>query len=139
MNSHHKLLITLTLYCAASLFHFIHNAIFIDEYPNLPGWISVAVVYITWLGITSIGIVGYFLVRHGKQVIGLVTLAVYGTFGLDGLGHYSLAPMSAHTFTMNLTIWLEALTAVIVMIAITWLLIKHLRGQPAIIPHQCHR
>ena len=127
MNSNHRLLIILTLYCAASLFHFVHNAVFIDEYPNLPNWISVVVIYITWLGITSIGIVGYLLVHHGKQVIGLITLAAYGTFGLDGLGHYSLAPMSAHTFTMNLTIWLEALTAVIVLITTIWLLTSHFR------------
>ena len=122
-----RLLIILIVYCSASLFHFIHNAVFIDEYPNLPGWISAAGVYITWFGITGIGVVGYLLIRHGKRFIGLVTVAVYGALGLDGLGHYSLAPMSAHTFSMNLTIWLEAISAVMVLITVTGLMVYHFR------------
>ena len=72
------LLIIMIIYCLASLVHFTHNAVFIDEYPNLPGWISSAGVYITWLGITSIGIVGYLLVHYGNRLAGLVTCAVYG-------------------------------------------------------------
>lgn len=124
-----RLLIILIVYCLASLFHFIHNAVFIDEYPNLPGWISAAGVYITWFGITGIGLVGYLLIRRGNRLFGLVTVAVYGALGLDGLGHYSLAPMSAHTFAMNLTIWLEAITAMIVLIAVAGLMVNHFRGR----------
>lgn len=124
-----RLLILLIVYCAASLFHFVHNAVFIDEYPNLPGWISAVGVYITWFGITGIGIVGYLLLRRGHWCIGFVTVAVYGALGLDGLGHYSLAPLLAHTFTMNLTIWLEAITAVLVLIAVTGLMVRQLRGR----------
>jgi len=121
--------IVLLVYCSASLVHFIHNAVFIDEYPNLPGWISAVGVYITWFGITGIGIVGYLLIHYGKRFIGLITCAVYGAIGLDGLGHYSLAPISAHTFTMNLTIWLEAITAVIVLIVVAGLMVNHFRGR----------
>jgi len=124
-----RLLILLIIYCAASLLHFVHNAVFIDEYPNLPNWISAAGVYITWFGITGVGLVGYLLIRRGKQFIGLITVAVYGALGLDGLGHYSLAPLSAHTVTMNLTIWLEAITAVMVLIAVTGLMINHFRSR----------
>jgi len=121
--------IILLVYCSASLLHFIHNAVFIDAYPNLPGWISAVGVYITWFGITGIGIAGYSLIRYGKRFIGLVTCAVYGAIGLDGLGHYSLAPISAHTFTMNLTIWLEAITAVIVLIVVAGLMVNHFRDR----------
>ena len=131
-----KLLIILLVYCAASLFHFIHNAVYIDEYPNLPGWISTAGVYISWVGITGIGLVGYLLIRYGKRFIGLVTVAVYGAIGLDGLGHYSLAPISAHTFVMNLTIWLEAITAVIVLIVVTGLMLHHLRDRSGTVLEQ---
>ena len=124
------LLVILIFYCSASLLHFIHNAIYIDEYPNLPSWISAFGVYITWFGITSIGIIGYLFIHYGKKFIGLVACAVYGAIGLDGLGHYSLAPISAHTFTMNFTIWLEAITAMIVLIVVTGLMtdyVKHHR------------
>jgi hypothetical protein len=132
MNRVKGLLVILLVYCSASLFHFVHNAVYIADYPNLPAWISVAGIYLTWLGITSIGLVGYLLLRHGYRFIGLVTFAIYAAFGLDGLAHYSLAPMSAHTFTMNLSIWSEAVTAVVVLVAVTVLLIKHFKNRPAL-------
>lgn len=113
------LLILLLAYCAASLFHYVHNAAFLDEYPNMPAWLSSVRVYVAWLGVTAVGLAGYVLVRGGYRIAGLVVIAVYGALGLDGLGHYGLAPPSAHTFTMNLTIWLEAATALLVLIAVT--------------------
>ena len=125
-NRSDKLLILLIIYCAASLLHFVHNAVFIDDYPNLPNWITTAGVYIAWAAITSIGVIGYLLLRFGKRLAGLFTVAIYAVIGLDGLTHYSLAPISAHTFTMNLTIWLEAITAAMVLIAVSGLFIKHL-------------
>lgn len=125
-----KLVIVLIAYCSASLFHFVHNAVFIDDYPNLPGWISVAGVYITWIGITAIGLAGFLLIRHGKRASGLFVVAVYGAIGLDGLGHYSLAPISAHTFVMNLSIWLEAITATLVLIVTAGMMVNHFRNRP---------
>ena len=112
------LLILLLVYSAASLFHYVHNAAFLNEYPNLPAWLSPVRVYVAWLGVTAVGLVGYVLVRGGYRFAGLVLIAVYGALGLDGLGHYGLAPLSEHTFTMNLTIWLEAVTALLVLIAV---------------------
>lgn len=109
------MLIILILHGAASLFHFVHNAVFIEHYPNLPGWITVTGVYSTWICIASVGFTGYLLNRYGKPVFGLVAVLVYGAFGLDGLAHYALAPVSAHTLTMNVTILLESGTAVLVI------------------------
>lgn len=119
------LLIVLIVYCCASLFHFVHNAVYIDDYPNLPAWISVAGIYLSWLGITSIGVVGYLLLQFGWRVAGLASVGVYGSLGLDGPAHYRLAPMSAHTFTMNLSIWSEAVAGVIVLVAVTYHLRNH--------------
>jgi hypothetical protein len=67
-------------------------------------------------------------VRRGLPIIGLILLAVYGALGLDGLGHYSLAPISAHSIGMNLTIWLEALTATTVLTGVAGLTLSRLRG-----------
>ena len=39
-----------------------------------------------------------------------------------------LAQMSAHTFTMNLTIWLEAVTAMLVLVAVTAQMVDRLRN-----------
>jgi hypothetical protein len=105
------LLILLLAYGAASLVHYAHNAEFLADYPNMPAWISRAKVYIAWFGVTTIGAVGYLLVRRGHQLSGLCVIAVYAAIGFDGLAHYRLAPLSAHTATMNLSIWLEVATA----------------------------
>lgn len=130
MNSEHRairidvLLILVVAYAGASLFHYSHNAEFLTEYPNMPAWLSRVQVYTAWLGVTAIGLVGYLLLRSRYQVVGLLVLAAYGLLGLDGLGHYAVAPLSAHTLTMNLTIWLEVTTALLLLTAVATLLMR---------------
>jgi hypothetical protein len=119
--------IVLLLYGAASLFHYAHNAEFLGDYPNLPVWLSPALIYGAWLGATTVGVAGYLLLRHGYPLVGLAALGVYGALGLDGLGHYGLAPYSGHTFTMNFSILLEAATAVVLLTAVAGLMLRHLR------------
>lgn len=97
----------LLAYAAASLVHHVHNAELINEYPNMPGWLPRAGVHSAWFGVTAVGVAGYLLMQSRYQLIGLIVLADYGFFGLYGLAHYAIAPVSAHTFTMNLTIGLE--------------------------------
>ena len=103
-------------YGAGSLVHFVHNAEFLAEYPNMPAWLSRTDVYVVWLGITAIGVAGYVLAGHGYRLAGLLLVAVYAALGLDSLGHYALAPMSAHTAAMNSTILLEVATAALLFV-----------------------
>jgi len=104
--------------CAtASLIHFVHNAVFLDQYPGMPGWISRWVVYATWVAETLIGLAGYRMVGRFR-IPGLLTLAAYGVLGFGGLDHYAVAPVSAHSLTMNLTIWLEAATATLLLVGV---------------------
>jgi hypothetical protein len=110
--------ICLIAYTAASLFHYSHNAEFLNDYPNLPAWLSRAQVDAAWVAVTVIGLTGYFLLRRRYRVAGLLVLAVYGLFGLDGLGHFAVAPPSAHTMTMNFSIWLEVATALMLLTAV---------------------
>ena len=112
------LLWCLLAYTAASLFHYSHNATFLADYPNLPAWLTRAEVYAAWLAVTAVGVAGYALVTTGFESAGLFVLTIYGLMGLDGLGHYAVAPMSAHTLAMNASIWLEAATAIAVLVAI---------------------
>lgn len=123
------LLILLLAYGSASLFHHVHNAVFVEDYPNLPAWLSAAWVYAAWAGVTLIGVAGYLLLRRGYRLPGLAVVGLYGAFGFDGLAHYSRAPFSAHTLTMNLTIGLEVATAMLLLIAVASLMIKRLREQ----------
>jgi hypothetical protein len=112
------LLIWLVVYGAASLFHYAHNAEFLAEYPNMPAGLSRMAVYAAWLGVTTVGVIGYLVFRRGYRLAGLSVMAVYAALGFDGLGHYGLAPVSAHTPFMNLTIWLEAASAALLLVAV---------------------
>jgi hypothetical protein len=113
------LIVTMLAYCAASLIHFTHNATYIDAYPNLPDSLTPARVYLAWFAETALGACGYLLLSRGLRVIGLALIALYAVLGFDGLAHYSLAPMSAHTLAMNGSIWMEVLAATALLIVLT--------------------
>jgi hypothetical protein len=115
-RSYGLLLALAAVYCFASLVHFVHNAEFLAQYPNMPVWLSRSKVYASWLLITAVGIVGVVITRSRFALAGLVLVAIYAALGFDGLGHYALAPVSAHTLTMNLTIWFEVAAAAALLV-----------------------
>jgi uncharacterized membrane protein len=121
------LLLLATAYCLASLAHFVHNAEFLRDYPNLPPWLSRSKVYLSWLGITAIGVIGICFARTRFAIIGLLLIGVYAALGFDGLGHYALAPVSAHTLTMNATIWSEVAAAALLLLATLIYLLRQIR------------
>ena len=118
-----KLWILLALYCCASLIHFIHNAEFANEYPNLPAWITRSNVYFAWLAITAVGVTGLLAIGLKQRIFGLLLLTIYALLGFAGLDHYFLAPVSAHTFSTNITILFEVMSAaVLLMLLVSFLL-----------------
>jgi hypothetical protein len=117
----------IVVYFVASLGHFSHNAEFICEYPNLPVWLTRAKVYAAWAAITSVGVVGIFLIRYRFIAAGLLLVAIYAALGFDGLGHYSVAPMELHTLTANLTILSEVFAAALLLVVTLYLLALQLR------------
>jgi hypothetical protein len=122
----------LLAYGAASLLHFAHNAAFADAYPNLPGALSAPVVLGVWAAEALLGLGGWIALRREWEGTGLAALGLYAALGFDGLGHYALAPASAHTFTMNLTIALEALTAAALLTAVGRRLLPRPRARAAV-------
>lgn len=112
------LLALLLLYGMASLIHFVHNAEFLTDYPNLPDTWTRLGVYYAWIGVTATGVCGWLLLNRGYPILGLLVLAIYAVFGLDSLGHYVVARMSEHTLAMNVTIMLEVIAASMVLIVI---------------------
>jgi hypothetical protein len=115
----------LALFCLASLVHFVHNAEFLDDYPNLPEWLSRAQVYAVWFGVTAIGLAGYVLYRLGYRLVGLIVVAVYAAQGFDGLMHYGRAPFAAHTPAMNFSILFEVAAAAALLACAVILAAKH--------------
>jgi hypothetical protein len=114
----------LLLYLAASLLHFMHNAEYLAEYPNLPAWLDRADVYLAWFSLAAVGAAGWVLQRIGWRLAGLLLIGVYAVFGFDGLLHYTRAPFAAHTPAMNFTIWFEVVAAALLLLAIVTSLAK---------------
>ena len=110
------LLVLLLFYGAASLVHFVHNAEYLADYPNMRASWSRTDVYLAWFAMTAVGLVGLLLVVRGLQIPGLLLVVVYAGLGLDSLGHYLLAPMSAHSGAMNVTILVEVAAATVLLI-----------------------
>jgi hypothetical protein len=127
-SRHRTLLILLLVYAAASLVHFIHNAEFIREYPGLPPSWTRAGVYVAWLGMTAVGACGWALLTRNYQVAGALVLAGYALLGLDSLGHYVLAPFSAHTLAMHATILAEVGTAAVVLVQALRLIVERIQS-----------
>jgi uncharacterized membrane protein len=110
------LLALMLAYCAAGLLHFVHNAVYLREYPNLPSWLTSAGVYAAWCVVTAVGAIGYWLHCRVSRMVGLVTISVYCVLGFAGLDHYVVAPISAHSAMMNLSIWVEVMAAIALLI-----------------------
>ena len=120
------LLILVLLYVLASLVHFIHNAEYLPEYPGLPPSWTRSGVYLAWLGMTALGLCGWWLVSRGHVTAGALVLAAYALCGLDSLGHYFVAPFSAHTGAMNATILVEVAAAALVLVQAGTLMVKQM-------------
>jgi hypothetical protein len=114
----------LLAYGAATLVHFVHNAEFLGDYPNMPTSWARADVYVAWLGMTAVGLLGWWAWRRGHASAGIVLFMIYAALGLDSLGHYVVAPMSAHTLMMNATILLEVTAAALVFFGAARLLAR---------------
>ncbi|HET6264703.1 MAG TPA: hypothetical protein VFD95_07590 [Usitatibacter sp.] len=118
MNRQRTLFALALVYAVASLVHFTHNAEFIADYPSMPATWSRGGVYLAWVALTALGAAGLLLVARGSRVAGLLVVAAYAVLGLDSLGHYVLAPLSAHTLAMNSTILVEVTAAALVLVEV---------------------
>ncbi len=78
---------------------------------------------------TAIGVGGWIVLTRGYAVAGLAMLAASALLGVDSLGHYWLAPISAHSLAMNSTILLEVSAAAAVLMAVAYHVARRVRGQ----------
>lgn len=119
-------------YLLASLAHFGHNAEYIAFYPGMPPWLTRETVYLAWIAVTAIGALAIVLLKLRLPALALLALAAYGAFGLDGLLHYTLALCSEHTLWANVTIWSEASTGLLLLLASSVLFLRRLAPRPSV-------
>jgi hypothetical protein len=114
----HQLLASMIVYGGASFVHFVHNAMYLDAYPNMPKWLTPSGVMAAWLAIASTGVAGYWLFSRGATKVGLLVMALYAALGFAGLDHYAVAPVSAHSLAMSATILIEVVAASVLFVVI---------------------
>jgi len=127
MNRDHIVPTLMFIYGAASLVHFLHNAAYLNYYPNMPTWLTPVGVLASWLLVASVGAIGYWLFRQGRRAAGLAVIALYAVLGFGGLDHYAIAPVSAHSLAMNVTIIGEVIAAAVLLVVTAWIAIQ--RGE----------
>ena len=125
------LFVLLIIYGSASFIHFVHNAEFLTDYPNLPDSWTRAGVYFAWIGMTLVGVTGWMLVVRNYHLSGLLLIAIYAGLGLDSLGHYIIAPFSSHTLAMNSTILFEVTAAMLVLIEVAKQMLRRNKNKMA--------
>jgi ABC-type antimicrobial peptide transport system permease subunit len=74
---------------------------------------------------------GLIVSRCGLRALGALLVGAYGAFGLDGLGHYTLALCSEHTLASNFTIWFEVIAGLVLALASALLLRRRIARVPA--------
>lgn len=120
-----------TLYAAATLLHFAHNAEYLVQYPHLPASWSRGEVYAAWCCVMALGLLGYRLYAHGRRGAGLTILGLYAALGFGGLLHYTRAPLHEHSVMMNVTIWAEAAMGTLLLANLVLLAGPSRNGGPA--------
>ncbi|MGL4882766.1 MAG: hypothetical protein ACRC8K_17165, partial [Waterburya sp.] len=113
------LLSIVILNIAITSLHYTDNAIYVREYPE-PEWFTTSGVLITWVVMTQIGIIGYWL--YSKQLFWLsyFLLGMYAGTGLSSFAHYFYGELSQFSAKMHLLIWTDVIAGLSVVAFIIW-------------------
>ena len=119
-RNHQSLLLCLLIASVISTgIHYTDNFLFYQKYPQ-PEWITLDSIYICWVILTLVGIMGYWLYRVGNLGGAYVFLSIYSLTGLSSLGHYLYGAMSEFSFKMHLFICTDALTGMALLGFVFW-------------------
>uniref|UniRef100_A0A0C1R2C3 Uncharacterized protein n=2 Tax=Tolypothrix TaxID=111782 RepID=A0A0C1R2C3_9CYAN len=99
--------------------HFTDNYLFIEKYPQ-PSWITAPSIYQSWLVLTAVGIVGYWLYKYRKFWSAYACLVVYSFTGLASPGHYLYGSWSQFSTKMHLFIWTDGLSGLAILGFTVW-------------------
>ena len=121
MNEQSKtwLLVILIFNIASTSIHYADNAIFVREYPE-PEWITTSGVFITWVVMTSIGIMSYWLYSKQNFWLSYLLLSIYSVTGLSSPTHYLYGTLSQFSLKMHAFIWSDAFAGLLIIGFIIW-------------------
>jgi len=100
----------------ASAAHFLHNAVFLAEYPG-PPWIPGPwFVIVAWLCVATVLLAGYAWHRRGRAGRAVVAVTLYCLSCLLVFGHYVYAPPADFDLLSNALIFSEGTSGMVLWV-----------------------
>jgi hypothetical protein len=100
-----------------SVVHYIDNTVRFDDYTGgKKGFITQAMIPLSWVLFTAAGVGGYRALKQGNRGLGGSLLGVYSVSGLIGLLHYTTVSPSDFDWFQNTFITLDFLAGLAVFV-----------------------
>ena len=120
MNRSAELTIVRRVFVAAlllSVVHYIDNTIRFDDYTGgKDGFVTQAMIPISWVLFTVAGLAGYRALKQGNRGLAGALLALYSVSGLIGIGHYTTVSPNDFNAFQNTFIGLDFLAGLAVFV-----------------------
>mgnify|MGYP003433661537 FL=1 len=116
------LLSILILSIAITSIHYTDNAIYVREYPE-PEWFTTSGVLITWVVMTAIAFISYWLYSRQNYWLSYFLLGMYAGTGLSSPAHYFYGELSQFSLKMHILIWTDVFAGLSVVAFLTWSLL----------------
>lgn len=100
-------------------FHFTDNFVSIETYPQ-PGWVTGAIVLVSWPLFTAFGVAGYLFYRRGRFAEAHVLLLAYSYTGLSSLGHFLSGSPDEFTARGLASIFIDGVAGSAVLAVAIW-------------------
>jgi hypothetical protein len=100
-----------------SVVHYIDNTVRFDDYTGgKKGFVTQAMIPISWLLFTAAGVAGYRFLKQGNRGLGGSLLGVYSVSGLIGVLHYTTVSPGDFSAFQNTFIGLDFLAGLAVLV-----------------------
>ena len=121
MNKQNKtwLLAVLIFSIAITSIHYTDNAIFVRQYPE-PEWFTTSGVFITWIVMTLVATLSYWLYSKQYFWLSYFLLGMYAGTGLSSPAHYFYGELSQFSIKMHVMIWTDVVASLLVVAFIIW-------------------
>ena len=113
------LLVLLLASIVSTAIHYTDNAVNIADYPQ-PGWLTEAQIYISWVVLTGVGILGYRLYRAERYGPAHLLLLVYSYTGVSSLGHYLYSGVDELSARQHFHIATDGITGLAILAFVIW-------------------